>query len=177
MGKVRDEERVERVRDRVECRCSICHPIDPAEHAANIAALDAQGLPFKHAWEVAAAIKTRGGYFELTPDRAGFYVRRVAPTPDELAWIRLNRDRMLACVQGLLPPESFLKLQRNGEFNIGGNRRGNRRVVEEGSPDSDRGRPPARQEHLGFDAGVSAEADAPVHRSPTPASDVDERDT
>jgi hypothetical protein len=73
---------------------------------------------FKYPWEVAEAIKARGGYFELTPDRSGFFVRRVRPTPDEVEWIKANRDYMLLHVQHLLPPESFKALQRSGILNL-----------------------------------------------------------
>lgn len=73
---------------------------------------------FKYPWEVAAAIKARGGYFELTPDRSGFFVRRVCPTPDEVEWIKANREYMLLHVQHLLPPESFKRLQWSGELNL-----------------------------------------------------------
>jgi hypothetical protein len=59
-------------------------------------------MPFAYPWAVAS----------------GFYIRGTLPTADELAWIRANRDYMLIHVQHLLPPESFLRLQRDGTLNL-----------------------------------------------------------
>lgn len=92
----------------MECLCNICRPdLRPAPRAAPAGR-------FREAWQVADAIKARGGYFELTPDRSGFFVRRVTPTADEVEWIKANRANMLLYVQHLLPQESFKQLQRSG---------------------------------------------------------------
>jgi hypothetical protein len=73
---------------------------------------------FKFPWDVAAAIKARGGRLELDAGRAGFFVRGTQPTEAERAWIVANREAMLNHVRHLHPPESFLRLQRSGELNL-----------------------------------------------------------
>lgn len=128
---------------------------------------------FKYPWDVAAAIKARGGYFELTPDRKAFFVRRVRPTTEEVEWIKANRDWMLLHVQHLLPPESFKQLQRSGALNIG-MRHGKRRESERA--DSDSRRIGARQIDLGIDSGDTASVDGAMHGPATPAAEYDERD-
>ena len=75
-------------------------------------------MTFRYPWEVAAAIKARGGRFELTDDRSRFFVRGTRPTEEERDWITANRDYMLLHVQHLHPPEPFLLLQRSGQLNL-----------------------------------------------------------
>lgn len=103
-------------------------------------------MTFKWAWDVAASVKRRGGRFELTPARDGFYIRGTQATAEELAWIRQNRDRMLQHVQHLLPVEGFKQLQRSGALNIG--RKSSAETTSATDTNHHHGRRKARQNHL-----------------------------
>lgn len=70
------------------------------------------------AWDLSARIIARGGKFEMTPDRSGFYVRNTHLTDDEKEWVKANRPEMFAHVLHLCPHPNFQALKRSGALNL-----------------------------------------------------------